>query len=99
MMDTNRRTLVSHVFSLLFMKIILITLAQKRIPTKIGAQLRLVQIEFANMECGDIVRQIAEVKSNMTIKLIITNFVHFLCVLIYWYILMPGQSLIMTSIF
>ena len=69
--------LANNVFFHLFMKILLITLAQERIPTKIGARLRLIPMEFAYTESGDIVRQIAEVKSNMVKKLIILNFVHF----------------------
>ena len=77
MMVTNRRILVRHVYSHLFMKIILITLAQERTPTKIGARLRLIPMEFACTESGDIVRQIAQVKSTMVINRNITNFVHF----------------------
>ena len=74
MVETIWRTLVSRVFSHLFMKIKLITPAQERVPTKIGARLRLIPMEFAYTESGDIVRQIAEVKSNMVIKLIISKF-------------------------
>ena len=68
--------LVNNVFFHLSMKILLITLAQERIPTKIGARLRLILMEFAYTESGDIVRQIAQVMSNMVIKLKITNFIH-----------------------
>ena len=68
--------LVNHVFFHLFMKILLITLAQERIPTKIGARLRLIPMEFASTESGDIVRQIVQVNSNMEVKLIITIFLN-----------------------
>ena len=74
MVETNRKMLVNHVFFHLFTKILLITLAQERIPTKIGARLRLIPMEFAYTESGDIVRQIAQVKSNMVINLIIKTF-------------------------
>ena len=74
MIVTYRKILVRHVYSHLFMKIILITLAQERIPTKIGARLRLIPMEFAYTESGDIARRIAQVKSNMVIEIIITMF-------------------------
>ena len=56
------------------MKIKLITLAQERMMTKIGARLRFIPMEFAYTQSGVIVRQIVRVKYNMVIKLIITNF-------------------------
>ena len=68
--------MVSHVFSHLFMKIKLITLAQERIPTKTGARLRLIPMEFAYTESLDIVRQIAQVMSNMVMNRKIANFVN-----------------------
>ena len=74
MVETNRKMLVNHAFFHLFMKILLITLAQERILTRIGARLRLIPMEFAYTENGDIVLQIAQVKSNMVIKLIIKTF-------------------------
>ena len=74
MMETNWRKLVSPVFSHLFMKIKLITLAQERILTKIGARLRLIPMEFAYTQSGVIVRQIVRVKYNMVIKLMTTIF-------------------------
>ena len=67
----------NHVFSHSYIKIKLITLAQELVTTKIGARLRLIPMEFTSTESGDIVRQIARVKSNMDLKLIITNFVYF----------------------
>ena len=66
--------LANNVFFHLSMKILLITLAQERIPTKIGARLRLIPMEFAYTESGDIARRIAQVKSNMVIEIIITMF-------------------------
>ena len=66
--------LVNNVFFHLFMKMLLITLAQERILTRIGARLRSIPMEFAYTENGDIVLQIAQVKSNMVIKLIIKTF-------------------------
>ena len=81
MVETNQSSLVSHVFSHSYIKIKLITLAQERIPTKIGARLRLIPMEFTSTESGDIVRQIAQVMSNMDLKLIITNFVYLVAML------------------
>ena len=74
-METKLRILESHAFSRLFMKIKLITLAQKtQAQTKTGALLRLIPMEFAFMESGDIARQIAKFTSNMVLKPIVIDF-------------------------
>ena len=70
-MEDHQRTLVNHAFSHLFITIKLITLAQGRIPTKIGARSRLIPMDLAYAENGEIVPQIVQVRSNMVIKLII----------------------------
>ena len=57
--------LVSHAFSHLFMKVILITLAHVIRAVEIGALQRLILMEFEATISGDTVRRIAEVISNI----------------------------------